>query len=304
MATIYFKYSTGNDTTGNGTSGNPYKTLEKAYAVASTGDEIIMMSGAHTLTADMGGNLSGTKNLTIRSQDGNPRNTYFDGDNWTYTFQQVWGMTGTVTFKDIGFRRTKASSQLAYVSGSALNLIFDNIYFDEIQGNNSFSAIFFFAGSNVEFTVQNCTLNNIMDYNGTALSRMVPNDMNRTNMYNNTFYIQDTSFGAGGVNVFYGGSATNCVLDVQNNIFYFANNTGNLLFQSNFIDVELIFKNNIIYLAGSSSLSYTIGYLDTEYSPITDENNQYGVDPLFIDISVGDFRLQSTSPAINAGVII
>lgn len=39
-ATIYANYSTGNDTTGDGSSGNPYKTFNKAYTIASVMDTI------------------------------------------------------------------------------------------------------------------------------------------------------------------------------------------------------------------------------------------------------------------------
>ncbi len=40
MAVIHIDYATGDDTTGNGTSGTPYKTLTKAFAVLTTSDSI------------------------------------------------------------------------------------------------------------------------------------------------------------------------------------------------------------------------------------------------------------------------
>lgn len=47
MANIYVNPSTGNDTTGNGSSGNPYKTINKAHTVASNNDTILLRSGTY-----------------------------------------------------------------------------------------------------------------------------------------------------------------------------------------------------------------------------------------------------------------
>lgn len=48
MAAIYYDYNTGNDSTGTGSTGNPYKTPQKAVNVANGGDIIY---GANTLAA-------------------------------------------------------------------------------------------------------------------------------------------------------------------------------------------------------------------------------------------------------------
>ena len=46
MAQIHVK-KTGNDTTGNGSSTTPYLTINKAYAVAVNGDEILVYAGTY-----------------------------------------------------------------------------------------------------------------------------------------------------------------------------------------------------------------------------------------------------------------
>ncbi len=76
-ATIYSNYTSGNDTTGAGTSGNPYKTFHKAYTVASSGDTIDLTGTFNWANADETGDLSTsgytltTDNLTIRGQGAN-----------------------------------------------------------------------------------------------------------------------------------------------------------------------------------------------------------------------------------------
>ena len=42
MATWYVSLDTGNDTTGNGTVGNPYKQITRAASVGSQGDTIMV----------------------------------------------------------------------------------------------------------------------------------------------------------------------------------------------------------------------------------------------------------------------
>ena len=71
--TVYVNSATGNDTTGDGTSGTPYKTFHKGYTEASAGDTL-NVSGTFSWTdADETGDSSTTgytlgKNLTIQGQ--------------------------------------------------------------------------------------------------------------------------------------------------------------------------------------------------------------------------------------------
>lgn len=70
--TIYINYSSGNDATGNGSLGNPYKTFTKGYTIAASGDTL-NLTGTFTWTNadETGDNTSGftiNKNLTIRGQ--------------------------------------------------------------------------------------------------------------------------------------------------------------------------------------------------------------------------------------------
>ena len=61
MATWYIA-PTGNDTTGTGTSGNPYKTFQKVHAVMSAGDTAIAKNGTYLLASGQG--LTGAFRIT------------------------------------------------------------------------------------------------------------------------------------------------------------------------------------------------------------------------------------------------
>lgn len=70
-ATIYANYSTGNDSTGDGSAGSPYKTFYKAYTVASASDTLDLTGTFDWSNADETGDASVTgftlnKTLTIQ----------------------------------------------------------------------------------------------------------------------------------------------------------------------------------------------------------------------------------------------
>jgi len=57
-ATVYTNSSTGNDTTGDGTSGTPYKTFHKAYTEASASDTIDLTGTFDWTDADETGDVA------------------------------------------------------------------------------------------------------------------------------------------------------------------------------------------------------------------------------------------------------
>ncbi|MCA9371478.1 Ig-like domain-containing protein [Candidatus Woesebacteria bacterium] len=72
-ATIYVDSSTGNDSTGDGSSGTPYKTFHKGYTSSSAGDTIDLTGTFTWADADETGDTSTSgytigKNLTIQGQ--------------------------------------------------------------------------------------------------------------------------------------------------------------------------------------------------------------------------------------------
>jgi hypothetical protein len=85
---IYSNYSTGNDTTGDGTSGNPYKTFHKAYTIAVSGDTIDLTGTFDLTNADETGDAASSgytiaKSLTIQGQSADA--TFIQAASSAYT---------------------------------------------------------------------------------------------------------------------------------------------------------------------------------------------------------------------------
>lgn len=71
-ATIYSNYTTGNDTTGNGSIETPYKTFHKAYTIGSTGDVLDLTGTFSWGNADETGDAQASgmiigKDLTLQN---------------------------------------------------------------------------------------------------------------------------------------------------------------------------------------------------------------------------------------------
>jgi len=109
-ATIYANSSTGNDTTGDGSEGSPYKTFHKAYTEAISGDTIDL-TGTFTWTdADETGDNATTgytinKDLTIQGQGAGV--TYVQAAETAYTADRCViyiASSRNVTIQDLTIR--------------------------------------------------------------------------------------------------------------------------------------------------------------------------------------------------------
>ncbi|MCX6163390.1 MAG: T9SS type A sorting domain-containing protein [Ignavibacteriae bacterium] len=113
--TIYVNSVTGNDATGNGTSGSPYKTFHKGYTIASSGNTI-NLTGTFTWTdaGETGDNTSGytiNKNLTICGQGASQtivqaHTTENSADRRVFSI----GSGYTVTIRDLTIRHGRYTS--------------------------------------------------------------------------------------------------------------------------------------------------------------------------------------------------
>jgi uncharacterized repeat protein (TIGR02543 family) len=175
-ATIYANSSTGNDTTGDGTSGNPYKTFYKVYTTAVSGDTL-NLTGTFTWTdADETGDAATTgytigKNLTISGngpdvtivQAASADNT---ADRRIFTIP----LANTVTINSLSVRYGKVGSGQdgggVYVDGMATINSTDVSYNRAPDGSGGGIDV---RGS---LTIQNSTIHhNVASYMGGGLNR-------------------------------------------------------------------------------------------------------------------------------------
>ena len=98
MADIYFDLDNGDDTTGDGSVGNPWKTLSKSHTeAAASGDDLVLKDGTYVLAANLTTNIS--KDVTIRSQSSDPTLCIIDGDSNQYYYRlDITNVTVTFSF--------------------------------------------------------------------------------------------------------------------------------------------------------------------------------------------------------------
>ena len=175
-AQTYVNSSTGNDATGDGSSGSPYKTFHKGYTMVASGGTI-NLTGTFTWTdADETGDLANTgytiaKNLTIQGQDPlntiiQAKSTYNTADRRVFTISNTY----TVTFRNLKIRHGVALTNYkggaigsTYAQGGSVALNLYNVNISENSGYFKGPAGVYCEGS---FTADRCTFeNNYMDAN-------------------------------------------------------------------------------------------------------------------------------------------
>src|SRR5437870_5377785 len=85
MASIYVSL-TGNDSTGNGTSGNRYRTVSKALTVALGGDTILMAPGLYqenTTNGTLQPRICYASTVTVTSETGVASDVTIQGSSGT-----------------------------------------------------------------------------------------------------------------------------------------------------------------------------------------------------------------------------
>ncbi len=133
-ATIYVNSSTGNDSTGTGTSGSPYLTFNKAYTMSSSGDTINLTGTFDWSNASETGDSSTSgytlsKNLTITGQTADA--TIIQASSTAYTANRrifTVSSSATVTIQNLTLRYgymavDNESSAVTMSSGSTLTML-------------------------------------------------------------------------------------------------------------------------------------------------------------------------------------
>uniref|UniRef100_UPI004047A71A right-handed parallel beta-helix repeat-containing protein n=1 Tax=Polaribacter sp. TaxID=1920175 RepID=UPI004047A71A len=179
-ADIYVSDS-GDDTTGDGSQGNPYKTLHQAVTLAVANDNIIIVGAvSQSVKTTIGKNLTitGTSNASITR---------------TGTFNLIdVTLAATVSFSNITFQNmtNTGAGGVLYSAGSAANITFTNCTFsgNSTSGSNGGGVIF--LGNLVTVNLTNCLLtgNNSTVGGGGAVSVSGTGtlNVNGSTFYNNS----------------------------------------------------------------------------------------------------------------------
>lgn len=262
--------TTGNDTTGDGSSGNPYLTLAKAHTVAASGDTVYVAAGTYTLAT-----LAFAKNITIVGAGATT--TIFSAvaavvwntTNWNVTVSGITFLnTSTTNFKSenctTSHAITMTSCIIKSLTATTTNSLFSNY-------NNS---------NRCTITLNYCLL--------------IPTTATSTNLFyarsyatyvftGCVVYCNDTDL----VNLFNVVGGTFVVATIKNTII--CNASGGVL---NWKTGDAITGQTVTY-----SCLYSLTGAPTGTGVITS-------DPLFVDAANENFNLRPSSPCIDTGTLV
>lgn len=286
MATYYIS-PTGNDTTGNGSSGTPWATIAKAITGSTNGDTIICKNGTYTWV-----NQTVFNERTIQAETNGL--VIFDASSTEVNW--VPGTNVTITglvFKNANNTGDGKSIFVGDNKGASLRVVvtFNNCQFINLAASNTHFGAHFnisrLGGSQVgnhTMTFNNCLFvnpsstftNSGILFNAYSIS---PNTVTYT--FNNTTFYLATTGTARITNIVTSTGGAACYGVTKNSIIY--NGSGNTL------------------TAGITTSNYTDAYLVTGMPAGT---GNITTDPLFVDAANGNFNLRPTSPCIDTGTLV
>lgn len=287
MATLYINADTGNDTTGSGTSGSPWKTISKAHTSASSGDTIICQASTATYTF---ATQVFSKNLSIYGVNTDASGVVFDAAGSAVRWHTSATPTVSLDIKYITFQNaTKPgdgtyqniiSSHLITVS----NCIFKDIIHPVSSGSTASGGIVgaeYKSGAQTNAVlIQNCLFYGLTGGSPTISVSLHSSDSGTHYWYNNTIYA-DGSYTTG--NIFSHAGLSSVDMRIKNNIIY---STSSVAFNS---------------AAGAPTFSYNSTY---NLTGVPSGTGNITSDPLFVDGPNANFNLRPASPCIDTGVLL
>lgn len=287
----YVNYQSGSDTTGNGTSGSPYKTVKKLLDTqthdTTNGDEIIMSGNAdEVLVEDLDTTFTNNSwyptnqfnQVVIRGAAGS--STGFDG-NVTYTPAVSNGYlhfinleiqnSGTNTYLTNAGRYYYCTVHNGYALSTSYALgsgQFFNCYVHSIAGNSGFSAFAYFRGCIVNikdvtsggtsFHVGDCVRSAFL-LSGDRQTRMLIN-VDNAEVTNCTFYFASGSYSSARVGL-ERSSTSREFHDVNQNILVFGHTvTGDIGIETD--NEARTCRSNLVYAETGFDVSHSGAFFD------------------------------------------
>jgi hypothetical protein len=224
--TIYVNSSAGNDATGNGSSGSPYKSFTAGYNAVISG-ETLDLTGTFTWTdaAETGDNSTSgftiSKNITIQGSSNSTLAIVQAASSSGIADRRVFTLASNVNFKNLEIRYGNLTSDGAGGGGigcpslpsSTLNM--DNCYIHHNLVNYQGGGIYLSPSTGLTVTIINSTISNNQasvgasgrDGGGIWTSSSVTLTLTNSTIYNNS-----TTYNGGGLLLNGTSTITNCTI--------------------------------------------------------------------------------------------
>jgi len=331
IGNVYYVATTGSDTNA-GTETSPFLTIQKAANVVKPGETVIVKDGVYTTTRDYIVTLvtSGTATSQITFKAEHKGGAIFDGRNNATPYGIEFTNIGYVTLQDFQFRNI---SKLAIIINTGNNIIVKGNDIHDIgrvcsDSDLGLAGIYAAASTTIKIEdnklynigrfangengctattlyyqnhdhalyidgVNGLTFNNNIIYNcksgwGIHLYSSTNRTSTNISILNNTWANQNPYRNG---QILICGSINNLL--IENNIFYLPTTAGVTVSTTPFTYSNCLIKNNMTYGGVINSGTAT---------GITFSNNIDNTNPKLTNPTAYDYTLQSTSPAINAGI--
>jgi len=278
MATYYIS-AAGDDTTGDGSEGDPWLTISKAVASSTGGDTIRVLAGTLTFAAQL---FASARTII---GDG-ASTTIMDGAGAAV----AWTMAANVAISGLTFTNATSNGAAGHMWNTASGVVcsLTNCVLDSL-GTGFPTALFGSSDASPgTLSVVGCLIiHTSYDPGGSGVLIYSSGGPMIMQMYNNTIYsdIADTNT----PQFWFGNAANRMTFDLRNNIIWNDNGSSH------------IFTSGTAATYDGDSASNLIRGYDGSVPSLTDTLTD---DPLFVDVGAGNFNLRPTSPAIGNGVIV
>ena len=295
----YYVSTTGSDSTGDGTLGNPWLTVTHANSNSINGDTIYLLAGTYSaIHLPYSTSIDG-KILTSASY----QSCIIDYISTPFGSSTIYGIIlGNGNIKNLTIKNVipvDTGIKLLLPKTPGTIGIIENCRFDNIYGSGEYCPSLLCGTYNDRLGGTQIFRSNIF----TNLKQSetyaygvfyVGGDNDHTELYNNLIYLEDVGSFLTPNLISYGSpwnSYNNSSIIGRNNIFI--NNTGSTI--------------NYATQGGISAVGVTIDMQNNCFQNITGSpviNGNINSDPLLIDPDNGNFGLRPNSPCIGTGVLI